>query len=59
MPESSEIKRLVIAELHEVPAMAHPGVSRTVGKVRYSFYRKGIATEVKELVEACPVCQLE
>ena len=38
MPESSEIRRLVIAELHEIPFMAHPGVSRTISKVRNSFY---------------------
>ena len=59
MPENSEIRRLVIAELHEVPFMAHPGVSRTVSKVRNSFYWKGMASDIREFVEGCPVCQLE
>ena len=59
MPESSEIRRLVIAELHEIPFMAHPGISRTVSKVRNSFYWKGMASDIREFVEACPVCDLE
>ena len=37
MPESSGIRRLVIGELHELPFMAHPRISRTVSKVRNSF----------------------
>ena len=59
VPDSSEIRRIVIAELHEIPFMAHPGISRTVSKVRNSFYWKGIASDVREFVEACPTCQLE
>ena len=53
MPESSEIRRLVIAELHEIPFMAHPGISRTVSNARNSFYWKGMASDIKEFVEAC------
>ena len=59
MPESNEIRRLVIAELHEIPFMAHLGVSKTVSKVQNSFYWKGMTSDIKEFVEACPVCQLE
>ena len=59
MPESSEIRRLVIAELLEIPFMAHPGISRTISRVRNSFYWKGMASDIREFVEACPICQLE
>ena len=59
MPESSEIRRLVIAELHEIPFMAHPWISKTITKVRNSFYWKGMANDIREFVEAYPVCQLE
>ena len=58
MPENSEIRRLVIAELHEIPFMAHPGVSKTVCKVRNSFYCKGMASDIRKFVEAYLVCQL-
>ena len=47
MPESSEIRRLMIAELHEIPFMAHPGVGRTVSKVRNSFYWKDMASDIR------------
>ena len=59
MPESSEIRRLMIAELHDIPFMAHPGINRTVSRVRTSFYWKGMASDIREFVEACPICQLE
>ena len=51
MPESNEIHRLVIAELHETPFMAHPGTSRTVSKVCNSFYWKGMASDIREFVK--------
>ena len=59
VPDSSEIRRIVIAELHEIPFMDHLEISRTVQKVRNSFYWKGIASDVREFVEACPTYQLE
>ena len=59
MPESSEICRLAIAELHEIPFMAHPRINKTVGKVCSSFYWKRMASDIREFVEACPICQLE
>ena len=59
MPKNSEIRRLVIVELHEIPFMAHPRVRKTISKVQNSFYWKGMASDIREFVEACPVCQLE
>ena len=56
LPDSSEIRKLVIAELHAIPFMAHPGISRTVSKVRNSFMWKGMAGDIRAFVEACPVC---
>ena len=59
LPDDSEIRNLIIEELHAIPFMAHPGVSRTINKVRNSFFWKGMAGDVRAFVEACPVCQLE
>ena len=59
LPDDSEIRNLVIGELHSIPFMAHPGISRTVSKARDSFYWKGMAGDIRSFVEACPVCQLE
>ena len=53
------MSRLVIAELHEIPFMAHPRISATVSKVRNSFYWKDMASDIREFVKACPISQLE
>ena len=42
LPHNDELRRLVTSELHGISFMPHPGVSRTVSKVRNLFYWKGI-----------------
>ena len=59
VPDDLEVKSLLVSELHSVPYVAHPGVQRTIGKVRRYFWWKGMAGDIKEFVEACPTCQLE
>ena len=46
-------------ELHGTPYSAHPGIQRTIGRVRKSFYWKGMLGDVRQFVENCPVCQME
>ena len=59
VPDDLDVKALLVSELHVVPYAAHPGVQRTIGKVRRYFWWKGMAGDVREFVEACPTCQLE
>ena len=59
VPNDLEVKSLLVSELHSVPYVAHPGVQRTIGKVRHYFWWKGMAGDIRELVESCPTCQLE
>lgn len=59
VPDCCEIRNLVIPELHEIPFMGHPRVSRTICNVRTSFFWKGMAGDIGTFVEACPACQLE
>ena len=59
VPDDLEVKSLLVSELHSVPYAAHPGVQRTIDKVRRYFWWKGMAGDVREFVEACPICQLE
>ena len=54
-----DVKSLLVSELHAVPYSAHPGVQRTIGKVRRYFWWKGMAGDIREYVESCPTCQLE
>ena len=59
VPDDLEVKSLLVSELHSVPYAAHPGVQRTIDKVRRYFWWKGMAGDIREFVEACPTCQLE
>ena len=59
VPDNKEIRDKVVQELHSIPYSAHPGIQRTIGKVRKSFFWKGMSGHVREYVENCPVCQME
>ena len=59
VPDDLDVKSLLISELHAVLYSAHPGVQRTIGKVRRYFWWKGMAGDIREYVESCPTCQLE
>ena len=59
VPDDLDVKSLLVSELHSVPYSAHPGVQRTIGKVRRYFWWKGMTGDIREFVEACPTCQLE
>ena len=59
IPDDLEVKSLLVSELHSVPYAVHPGVQRTIGKVRHYFWWKGMAGDIREFVESCPICQLE
>ena len=46
-------------ELHSTPYSAHPGIQRNLGKVRRSFFWKGMMGHIRNVVERFPVCQME
>ena len=59
VPDDLDVKSLLVSELHRVPYGAHPGVQRTIGKVRRYFWWKGMVGDIREFIESCPTCQLE
>ena len=59
VPDDLDVKSLLVSEFHSVPYAAHPGVQRTIGKVRTYFWWKGMSGDIREFVESCPTCQLE
>ena len=59
VPEDPSIKEHKMHELHSTPYSAHPGIQRTIARVRRSFYWKGMLGDVRQFVENCPVCQME
>ena len=59
VPDDLDVKSFLVSELHSVPYAVHPGVQRTIGKVRRYFWWKGMAGDIREFVESCLTCQLE
>ena len=59
VPDDEEIKAQIGRELHSTPYSAHPGIQRTIAKVRRSFFWKGMLGDIRQFVQNCPVCQME
>ena len=59
VPNDLDVKSLLVSELHSLPYSVHPGVQRTIRKVRRYFWWKGMAGDIREFIESCPTCQLE
>ena len=59
VPENGEIKETIVRELHSTSCSAHPGIQRTITRVRRSFFWKGMLGDIRQFIENCPVCQRE
>ena len=58
IPDDVSTRNFVVTELHNIPYSLHPGVQRTLDKVRKHFFSKGMTSHIREFVESCPVCQV-
>ena len=54
VPDDLDVKSLLVSELHSVPYAAHPGVQRTIGKVRRYFWWKGMAGDIRGVCRELP-----
>ena len=59
VPDDERMKTQVVQELHCTPYSAHPGIQRTIARVKRHFYWKGMLGDVRQFVDNCPVCQTE
>ena len=59
VPDNLNIKEQIVRELYSTPYNAHPGIQRTIAKVRRSFYWKGMLGDARQSVESCPMSQME
>ena len=50
VPDNPEIKEQIVRELHATPDSAHPGIQRTIARVRRSFNWKGMLGDVRQFV---------
>ena len=58
IPDGTKCKKM-LRELHSIPYSGHPGVQRTLARVRRGLYWKGQTGDVRIFVKSCPVCQVE
>ena len=58
VPSDASTKERIMQELHSTPYSAHPGIQRTLSKVRRSFFWKRMTRYIRSFVERCPVCQM-
>ena len=59
VPENEQIKTQVVQELHCTPYSAHPGIQRTIARVKRYFYWKATLGDIRKFIENCLVCQTE
>ena len=59
IPDEVAVKNFILTELHSIPYSLHPGIQRTLQKVKKHFFWKGMTGNIREYVESCPVCQVE
>ena len=55
VPDRQEIKKHMVQELHNTSYSAHPGIQRTLGRIRKLFYWKGMVGNIRQYVESCLV----
>ena len=59
VPDDERMKTQVVQEMHCTPYSAHPGIQRTIARVKRHFYWKGMLGDIRQFVDNCPVCQTE
>jgi hypothetical protein len=54
---SSELKKAVLKEMHNVPCVGHPGYQKTIAPVRSQYFWPRMKKEVANYIAKCLECQ--
>jgi hypothetical protein len=57
VPNSQELKNMILKEMHNVPYVGHPGYQKTIAVVKRQYYWPGMKKEVVEYIAKCLECQ--
>jgi hypothetical protein len=57
VPNSHELKNLILREIHNVPNVGHPGYQKTIAAVKSQYYWLGMKKEVVDFIAKCLECQ--
>ena len=54
----AQLKQQVLRECHDIPAVGHVGIRRTMELVDRHFHWRGMRKDVASYVQTCPTCQM-
>jgi hypothetical protein len=57
VPNSQELRNLVLKEMHNVPYVGHPGYQKTITTVRGQYFWPGMKKDVTDYLSRCMECQ--
>jgi hypothetical protein len=57
VPNSQELKNLILIETHNVPYVGHPSYQKTIAVVKSQYYWPDIKKEVVDFIAKCLECQ--
>jgi hypothetical protein len=57
VPNSQELKILILREMHNVPYARHPGYQKTIAAIKGQYYWPGMKKEVADFIAKCLECQ--
>jgi hypothetical protein len=57
VPNSQELKNLILREMHNVPYAGHPGYQKTIAAVKSQYYWLGMKKKVVDFIAKCLECQ--
>jgi hypothetical protein len=49
-------RRFILREIHDAKTSTHLGVTKTLNKIRQSYYWPGLQSDVRSYVSGCDVC---
>jgi hypothetical protein len=55
--KQSNLKSMVLSELHATPTTGHSGFTKTYDRVKRSFFWDGMKQDIRNFVVECDVCQ--
>jgi hypothetical protein len=57
VPNSYELRKLVLKEMHNVPYVGHPSYQKTIATVRSQYFWPGMKKDVVDYIARCMECQ--
>jgi hypothetical protein len=57
IPNSQELKNLILIEMHNVSYDGHPGYQKIIATIKSQYYWPGMKKEVVDFIARCLECQ--